>query len=1363
MAANNSKEVDLIIRAKDMSAQALKDAKKAIDEVTSALSGQGKQAKATGDATDALGRSASSLADTEKTLAKSSDTLSKALDSTAAAIDRAAERETELERNLDRANERLNAHKQTVSAAALAYQIFSRNILEVGPPTKQMAAQLDKLSNTAQGNTRDMDRLSRAVEKTQGDLYNARQNTENLTRSLAELRQLEGEVATTSAQVSRTMQQQAAATDASAAATDRLNARMKMAQANGAAMVAEGRKQADIQAQAAAAQAKGEQQAFNARLARIRAAAQAQAAAVSKDLSSQSAAAGTRAATAAEAAANAERAKSVGLLDKLTTGNRESLSWYQRVRGELIALATAYVGLQGAISLAASSLDALRKYNTNESILSVVAGSNDPTKVGQQYEYARAQAERLGMRIDDLTQSYGKFAVSAKLAGATSNQTRYIFERVAEAGRVLHLSNDDLTGTFIALEQMMSKGQIMTEELRNQLGNRIPGAFELMAKGMNITLPELNKRLKEGSVGVKELLGFSQQLAATYSTQLPGAMNNLTAVEARLYNAFFEFRKLIADQGFGEAWTKFAADLTKLLKSEDGKAYAKGLSDAFTKVLDILKFLVDNITAVGDALALVFGVKVLASLGAFVVKLTEAAFLMQSLGATASAAAPQVAAAGAAMGGASVQADNLARALSAINRIFLILTAAFTGWEIGKILGEKFEFARLAGTAAAESIYEAWIKVKYGVLILASEMTETVVGFFDKGLRKIGELKNGFLGGLRSTASFLGLDTLADNIGKGITDGVKTGAEQSKATLAAATAALKGQRDKELADNKAAFDTLYQNDLRRRGALLARTPTQATQLTDTTGGLYDMPGKEKKDKNADRIANMEKSISESVNQLWREIEKGESDSLDKRLQAVRRHYKNIQDEIAKFQKIGGRSIDGKSISDVQAELAQIEQTAIKQETLKFNTEQLKKKEQEVNDVIKERADYQKDIEEQVKAQTMSAVDGFAKIAAQAEKTQPKIAQMAKDAAAFANGVRGTGIPDARIDAFISKMTRVGNGTASGPASDAAQGGLSLFNQQMAETNNKLNERNSLVTMYNDLVKLGAITQDDANEKIKKAFEETTPQIKNMVVQMQALLDQMEAAGDISGTKLDALNAKLKEISVQAQYVDKDAATLRDTFTKGFGQGVTQQLGNVVDQLLAAADGTQKWSDSFRNILSSFGQFIAQFLRQMADAIMQIYATKAAMSLLGMVGLGGGAAASGTGLGTWGLGANVPAAIAHSGAIVGQPGGTSRNAAASWFAAAPRYHSGTVVGLAADEQAAILQKGEEVLSKDNPRNIMNLAAKNAAQAKSGVQSIRNVLVTDPNFVPDAMSSAEGEKTLITMITRNRVGFKQALGV
>jgi len=96
----------------------------------------------------------------------------------------------------------------------------------------------------------------------------------------------------------------------------------------------------------------------------------------------------------------------------------------------------------------------------------------------------------------------------------------------------------------------------------------------------------------------------------------------------------------------------------------------------------------------------------------------------------------------------------------------------------------------------------------------------------------------------------------------------------------------------------------------------------------------------------------------------------------------------------------------------------------------------------------------------------------------------------------------------------------------------------------------------------------------------------------------------------------------------------------------------------------------------------------------------------------------------------------------------------RPAPASWFERAPRYHTGAVVGLAANEQTAILQRGEEVLTRDSPRNAMNLRGGAAPDI-----NIRNVLVADPQLVPSHMASAAGERVILNTLTRNVATVRQ----
>ena len=71
---------------------------------------------------------------------------------------------------------------------------------------------------------------------------------------------------------------------------------------------------------------------------------------------------------------------------------------------------------------------------------------------------------------------------------------------------------------------------------------------------------------------------------------------------------------------------------------------------------------------------------------------------------------------------------------------------------------------------------------------------------------------------------------------------------------------------------------------------------------------------------------------------------------------------------------------------------------------------------------------------------------------------------------------------------------------------------------------------------------------------------------------------------------------------------------------------------------------------------------------------------------------------------------------------------------------------------------ILQKGEEVLRKNDPRNILN----GGASAGGGdAPGFRVVLVDDRAKVPEAMASAEGDKVIVQSVKRNAATIRQLL--
>ena len=152
-----------------------------------------------------------------------------------------------------------------------------------------------------------------------------------------------------------------------------------------------------------------------------------------------------------------------------------------------------------------------------------ITGSMEGSRL--EMAYVREEAQRLGLNFMALAESYKGFSAAAKFAGMDMTTTKDIFTSVSEASTVLGLSGEKTRLVLMALEQMVSKGVVSMEELRRQLGDSLPGAFELGAKAMEMELQAFNKFVAGGNLMSDEFLPkFAKVLKETFGPGLAEAL-----------------------------------------------------------------------------------------------------------------------------------------------------------------------------------------------------------------------------------------------------------------------------------------------------------------------------------------------------------------------------------------------------------------------------------------------------------------------------------------------------------------------------------------------------------------------------------------------------------------------------------------------------------------------------------------------------------------------------------------------------------------------------------------------------------------------------------------------------------------------
>ena len=198
------------------------------------------------------------------------------------------------------------------------------------------------------------------------------------------------------------------------------------------------------------------------------------------------------------------------------------------------ALGAGGLGLSNFVS---RLIDVARETSRVTTALKNVSGSM--AQFADNQRFLLDMAKKYGIEINALTGNYAKFTAAASISGMSMMDQRKIFESVSRAVTAFGMSAEDSNGVFLALSQMMSKGKVSSEELRLQMGERLPIALQAMAKAAGVSVGGLDKLLKQGKLMSKDVL---PKFAEALDKMIPNVdTDNLETSVNRLKNAFTEF------------------------------------------------------------------------------------------------------------------------------------------------------------------------------------------------------------------------------------------------------------------------------------------------------------------------------------------------------------------------------------------------------------------------------------------------------------------------------------------------------------------------------------------------------------------------------------------------------------------------------------------------------------------------------------------------------------------------------------------------------------------------------------------------------------------------------------------------------
>lgn len=183
-----------------------------------------------------------------------------------------------------------------------------------------------------------------------------------------------------------------------------------------------------------------------------------------------------------------------------------------------------------AISAGVSIIQDMERYDAG-----LKAVSRDSADFARTQQFLLRESDKLGIEYGILAESFRGLKAATKDTNLEGKNTEKIFSAVATAGAKLQLSGETVQGTLLALTQMISKGHIQAEELRGQLGERLPGALRLMSEALGVSETKLNKMMEQGELIATEVLPqFADQLDKTFGLKQGEQIETISANMSRL-------------------------------------------------------------------------------------------------------------------------------------------------------------------------------------------------------------------------------------------------------------------------------------------------------------------------------------------------------------------------------------------------------------------------------------------------------------------------------------------------------------------------------------------------------------------------------------------------------------------------------------------------------------------------------------------------------------------------------------------------------------------------------------------------------------------------------------------------------------
>lgn len=169
--------------------------------------------------------------------------------------------------------------------------------------------------------------------------------------------------------------------------------------------------------------------------------------------------------------------------------------------------------LRQQAALIAENVASINKYR-----IALAGVSKDQDDYGRSIESVNRFSRAFLLPLGQATEQYTRLKASIVGAGFGTQETDRVFQAISASIIATGGNAEKLNAALNATSQVFSKGKVSAEELRQQIGERLPGAFTIFAQSLGKTPAELDKALEDGKVTLQDFLTFSEELYKRYGS-----------------------------------------------------------------------------------------------------------------------------------------------------------------------------------------------------------------------------------------------------------------------------------------------------------------------------------------------------------------------------------------------------------------------------------------------------------------------------------------------------------------------------------------------------------------------------------------------------------------------------------------------------------------------------------------------------------------------------------------------------------------------------------------------------------------------------------------------------------------------------